>query len=221
MTSFLKWLFIFFTTSSQWSSPPSLLQKLREGTSLNELPFSTVEGLYWDMFFINKKVPELPAGFKLWAAADRPKVWGIKLLSKQRTPGNCCCQYFWAETHWRLAAFVITTYRLSDQKRKASEGPSQPYPHPQVSPLIGVWATIMECLLIPANCTLRTIGIFSRTKFPVQLYQYVTTAPSLRKQNILQLPTTEGCLIFTQLLSALREQEHTEPISIFFCYSEH
>ena len=127
------------------------------------------------------------------------KVWGIiKFLSKQRTPGNCCCQYFWAETHWRVAAFVITTYHLSGQKRKASTGVPPKHTHTHKSVYFSMFEPVfMECLLIPANSTLRTIGVFSRTS---SLYSCINMLPQpllSGNKTFYSYLQQKGCLIFT------------------------
>jgi len=51
---------------------------------------------------------------------------------------------------------------------------------------------------------------------PLQLYQYVTTAPSLRKQNILQLPTTERMPNLHLTPVCFKRTRSTQNPSVFF-----
>ena len=149
------------------------------------------------------KAQELPAGFaKLWAAADRPKVWGIKELQATAVADSS------EQRHWREAAFVITAYHLCGWKRKASTAVPPNHTHTHKSVHSSMFEPVfMECLLTPANSTLRTIGIFSRTSF---LYSCINMLPQplpSGNKTYYSYLQQKGCpIFFTQLLSALREQ---------------
>ena len=112
------------------------------------------------------------------------------------------------QRHWRVAAFVITAYHLCGWKRKASTGVPPNHTHTHKSVHSSMFEPVfMECLLTPANSTLRTIGIFFRTSF---LYSCINMLPQplpSGNKTYYSYLQQKGCLIFfTQLLSALREQ---------------
>lgn len=126
------------------------------------------KGWYWGVVFINKEGTTTACRIcKLWAAADRPKAWGIiKFLSKQRAPGHCCCGTVLNRDTLSGEWLPLLSQPITSLARRGmsvlGSPPSHTHAHQSVHSTV-FQPVFMECLLTPANSTLRTFAIFSRT----------------------------------------------------------